>query len=136
MNSRDLKLFLFLLVFAVIWAGGVFSAIESRMLAGALAGGYFLLSGLFMVWRAYKWKNVWRSVLWYPLIIHVFGISIPMVSLRFLQSQAAFENVSILGLAGPVFHRLSTLVFAALVIGTLIDLWKTKRAGTSPQTSN
>ncbi|HMN66905.1 MAG TPA: hypothetical protein PKC28_00040 [Bdellovibrionales bacterium] len=128
MNKKDLVMFLCLQACAVVVAGGSFALIEDRLWAGALAGSYFVLSGLFMVTRAVQWNDVWRSFCWYPLIAHVFGISIPMMVTRFAQAGLHFENVKILGLEGPAFHRLSTVIFGALVLGTLIDLARTWRA--------
>jgi len=128
MNVRDLTLFLGLQLFAVIWAGICFSFIESRLLAGALAGGYFVLSGLFMAWRSWRWQNKWRSATIYPLFVHVFAISLPMVVARFMQAGTGFEAVTILGLGGPTFHRISSWVFGVLVLATLIDLIRLRRA--------
>ena len=130
MNRRDLFLFLGLQILAIAIAGLSFKIFESRLLAGAVAGGYFVLSGLFMVWRASHWADKWRSTAWYPLLTHVFLISIPMVISRFLQATQDFEEVRIFGLAGPQFHRLSTTIFMILVAGTTIDLiriwWRTR----------
>ena len=130
MNRRDLFLFLGLQILAIAVAGLSFTIFESRLLAGAIAGGYFVTSGLFMVWRATQWPDKWRSCAWYPLISHVFLISIPMVVSRFLQATQDFEEVRIFGLAGPQFHRLSTTIFMILVAGTVIDLiriwWRTR----------
>ena len=122
MNRRDLFIFLGLQVFAVIWAGLVFSQIESRLIAGALAGGYFVLSAAFMLWRALKWPNRWQSATIYPLSLHLFGISLPMVVTRFMQTQMRFEEIHIWGLPGPVFHQLSSWIFTALVAATVVDL--------------
>jgi hypothetical protein len=121
MTSRQINVFLALQVFAIFWAGAVFSVLNSRLLAGALAGGYFVFSGLFMVWQASKWSEKWRSFCWYPLLLHVFGVSIPMVISRFWQWSQGFEQVQIWGLPGPVFHRISSFVFLALLFGTVMD---------------
>lgn len=130
MNSRDLKGFLVLQILAIVIAGVSFAVIESRLLAGAVAGGYFVLSGLFMVSRAVRWTDKWHSFAWYPLLIHVFVISIPMIVSRFAQYGLGFEEVRILGLPGPVFHRLSSSVFMVLLGGTVIDwlrIWRTRK---------
>ena len=127
MNRRDLFLFLFLQMFAVVWAGAVFALIEERRVAGALAGGYFVVSGLVMVVKAWWWGDTWRALCWYPLLAHVFAISLPMVITRFMHVQLAFSEVKIWGLEGPQFHRLSSAVFGALVAATVIDLARVLR---------
>lgn len=130
MNRRELILFLSLQILAIVVAGLSFKIFDSRLLAGFVAGGYFVTSGLFMVWRASHWTDRWLSCAWYPLLTHVFLISIPMVVSRFMQATQDFEEVRIFGLAGPQFHRLSTTIFIILVAGTVIDLiriwWRTR----------
>ena len=121
MSKRDLSLFFLLEVGAIVWAIGLFKLIENKPVAGALAGLYFVGSGLFMLYRAVSWPKRWAALTWYCLFIHVFVISLPMLLLRFLQCDMAFENVQVLGLSGPQFHQLSSLVFTALMIATATD---------------
>ena len=131
MNVRDLLTFLGLQIFSIAVAGGSFALIENRLVAGGIAGGYFVISGLFMVWRSMKWKDKWHSFAVYPLFAHVFAISIPMMISRFLQAGTDFEAVRIFGLEGPEFHKLSTRLFMVLIAGTTIDLirvWRAERA--------
>lgn len=127
MNSRDLNIFLILQVMAIAVAGLSFSVFSSRLVAGSVAGGYFIASGLYMVFKAYAWDDKWRSLMWYPLLTHVFVISIPMVVTRFLQTSAAFHEIKIWGLQGPQFHKLSTLVFSVLVLSTLVDAFRARK---------
>lgn len=132
MRMRELILFLGLQLLAIAIAGASFVLIESRLWAGAVAGGYFVISGLFMVFRAWRWPDKWRLFFWYPLLVHVFGISIPMVTTRFMQAGLSFEQIRIWGLEGPQFHRLSTTVFMILMIATVVDIARTWRATRLP----
>jgi hypothetical protein len=131
MNRRDLFWFLGIEAFAIVWAAALFANLESKLLAGGLAGGYFVVTGLFMIWRASRWTEKWKSLTWYWLIAHVFLISLPMLISRFMQMQTQFTDVRILGIAGPEFHNLSTAVFSVLILATLTDLvrtlWTTKK---------
>lgn len=122
MNRRDLFVFLVLELFAIAWAAAMFKWIESRLFAGALAGGYFVISAAYITWRVSRWEDRWRSACFYPLLLHLFGVSLPMVISRFLQANQVFENVQIWGLSGPEFHRLSGWVFSALIAGTVVDI--------------
>lgn len=131
MNRRDLIVFLVLELVAVAWAALVFQIFESRLVAGLAAGTYFVGSGAYILWRLWHWPNRLRSFTLYPALVHVFVISIPMMVVRFAQTQAAFEDILIWGLPGPVFHRLSTTVFLVLIIATATDLgrsWKISRS--------
>lgn len=129
MTWRELTIFLGLQLVAIAVAGLSFSLINNRLIAGAVAGSYFITSGLYMILRTSRYAGKWHLLYWYPLLVHVFVISIPMVVIRFLNSDKAFENIKILGLEGPVFHRLSTTIFSLLILGTIIDiarLWRTR----------
>jgi hypothetical protein len=129
MRSRDLVIFLVLELIAIAWAGLVFSVLESKILAGALAGSYFVASGLYMLWKAIQWPNKWRSLTWYALFVHVFVVSLPMLISRMLQVDLNFDEVRILGLPGPAFHQVSSYVFAGLILATILDWVRIKRRG-------
>lgn len=121
-HKKDLIIFLVLEIIAVVWAGLVFSIFESRLLAGAMAGIYFVASGLYIFRVIWRWQNKWQFLMIYPLWIHVFLVSIPMVVSRFSQMQSDFEQVKIWGLEGPVFHQLSSTIFMVLIASTVVDL--------------
>ncbi len=128
LTRKDFALFLILQLIAIAWAGAVFRIFDSRLLAGAMAGTYFTGFGLFMLYKLMRAPNTKRYLSLYPLLIHVFGVSLPMMAFRFLQYQSAFEDVRIWGLEGPVFHRLSTTVFTILIAATVFDLSRSKTA--------
>ena len=122
MNRRDLLVFLGLELFAIVWAASVFKLIPVRVVAGAVAGTYFVLSGLYMTTRAWKWTDRWTSFSFYPLLTHVFAIAIPWLVVRAIHSDQPFERVQILGLSGPQLHQLSSWIFLSLMVGTVLDL--------------
>ena len=132
MKTKVLALFLCLQVLAIVVAGLSFQVIESRLIAGMVAGAYFIGSGLFMIIKTWPFVGKWKLLYWYPLLVHVFVISIPMVATRLWFAGYEFSDVKILGLEGPVFHRLSTTVFSLLIVGTILDIarnvWKERRA--------
>ena len=55
------------------------------------------------------------------ILISCFVISIPMFIIRLYNYDIEFSEIQILGLAGPIFHRVSTTVFSALMIATVVD---------------
>lgn len=122
MNKKDLFIFLGLQILAIGIAGAAFAMIESRLVAGLIAGSYFVSSGLFFLFKISHWRDKWRSLALYPITVHVFMVSIPMMVTRFLNRELVFEDVKILGLSGPEFHRISTWIFMATIMATLIDL--------------
>lgn len=135
MNRRDLVLFFILEILAIFWAGMLFATLENKRFVGALAGAYFVLSGLFMLYRAVRWPARWSSPTWYALMVHVFVISLPMLLLRFLQRDLDFNDVRILGLSGPAFHNLSSIVFTLLIVATIVDWIRATWAARSQPTA-
>ena len=127
MKRKDLLIFFGLEVFAIAWAGTLFSFLPSKLLAGALAGGYFVFSGIYMLAKANLWTHKWKSFTWYLLFVHVFVISLPMVITRFAHMTMDFGDVTILGMPGPVFHGVSSGVFFALMLATVTDWLRAKR---------
>jgi hypothetical protein len=121
MKLRDLIIFLGLEIFAIVWAGTMFTVLPSKLMAGALAGGYFVVSGIAMLAMANHWPLKWKSLTWYMLFIHVFAISIPMLMSRFAQMALTFDDVRVFGIPGPVFHHISSGVFSVLMAATVID---------------
>lgn len=136
MNRRDLVVFIGLEILAIVWAGTVFSLVADRFYAGMAAGVYFISSAAYMAWRGLQWKDKWRSLTWYPLLAHLFGISIPMVFTRLLHAREPFETIRIWGLSGPEFHNLSGKVFTVLILGTVLDLARVELRRRKSDSSN
>ena len=127
MKRRDLILFLIVEASAVAVAGGAFAVIAPRLWAGLVAGFYFIASSSWMLKRVAAWPARWRALMTYPLLVHVFVISIPMVATRLLNAGADFDEVHVWGLPGPLFHRVSVNVFGVLVAATAVDLIRARR---------
>lgn len=122
MKQKDLFVFLSLEVVAIAVAGASFALIPSRLIAGLVAGAYFILFSAWMLGRIWRMPDRWRVLTLYPLLIHLFVVSLPMVVTRLLHADADFSDVRIWGLPGPAFHHLSTNVFSVLMVATVVDL--------------
>lgn len=122
-----MTLFLVLEVLAVVIAGVAFSFLNP-LTAGMIAGAYFVNSGVFMLYRIVKWPERFRSFTLYPMLVHVFLVSIPMVVERARHMDRAFVDVKIWGIPGPVFHNISSIVFGIVVFATIADLTRARRA--------
>ncbi len=127
MKRKDFLIFLALEAVAIVWAGAVFSVLSSRLMAGALAGSYFLGFGSYILYQLMKRGRPYFWATFYPALVHVFVITLPMMITRFLNWDQVFEEVRILGLEGPVFHQLSTWVFSTLMLATAVDALRAKK---------
>lgn len=128
MRRAELAQFIFLQVLGVVIAATVFKVIDSRLFAGMVAGFYFVNSGAYMLWRIVQWPDRFRSFTLYPLLIHLFGISIPLMVARLMNVHLAYEEIKIWGIPGPAFHQISTIVYSILVFATIADLTRARRA--------
>lgn len=117
---KELLLFLMLMVCNVVWAAGIFQLISVKI-AGLLAGGFFLATGLYMLWRILHWSRWWEAWTLYPLLIYVFGCTIPMLWARITHFSLAFKDVHVFGIPGPEFHHVSTSTFGLLFLVTLAE---------------
>lgn len=121
MNSRDLSVFLGLQVSAFLVAQASFHIFESRLVAGGVAGGFIVLAELYMLARAWRWSDKWKSPTWYMVLVHLFGMSLPIFVTRFLQPEVPFQEMTIMGLPAPAFHGLSGAAFGLFVLSTIVD---------------
>ena len=128
MKQKVFFVFLGLELLAVAVAGASFALISSRLVAGLVAGAYFISSSAWMLGRIWRTPTRWRTWTLYPLLIHLFVVSLPMVITRLVHADAEFGDVRIWGLPGPVFHKLSTNVFGVLIAATVVDLIRAARA--------
>ena len=121
MKIKDLITFLILEVSSVVVAAVSFSMISTKVIAGAVAGSYFFLFSVFMLYRILHWPKFWTAWTLYPLCVFLFGVVIPMLWVRFTHFHQAFSEVQILGMSGPEFHHVSTSTIGLLMIVTLVE---------------
>ena len=119
---KDLMMFLVLEVAGVVVAAVSFSVIPTKVIAGAVAGGFFLLTGLYMLFRTFKWRRCWESWTVYPLLIYLFGCTIPMLWERFSHWDRPFSELKVWGIPGPEFHHISSSTLGLLFLVTLAEV--------------
>ncbi len=54
-------------------------------------------------------------------VVHLFGLSLPMLGMRIYHFDLDFEKISIFGLRAPDYHHYSVWVFLALMIVTILE---------------
>ena len=128
---KDLFLFLGLEVLSVLVAAGAFALIPSKIVAAGVAGGYFFLFSTFIVIRLLRWPRWWEAWTFYPAASFLFGIAIPMIWERFTHIQTPFNELRILGIPGPEFHRMATSMLGLLFLVTLAEAVHTATAGST-----
>jgi hypothetical protein len=127
-KNRDLLIFLILQLITLPLVISIFKFLEPRILAALAAGSWFCVSSSFMVYRSYKWPKFWSAPVFIVSIIFCIGISFPMLLVRAFHWTQPFDEISIWGLPGPVFHRLSNSVFLALIVATVLEIVRNRKS--------
>lgn len=123
---RHLRGLLFLEVFTLPIVVAIFKFIESRMMAGLVAGALFIVVGLILVYTNYIWIGFKKSPVFWLSCVHLFLIAIPIYVFRNLNLEVPFEEVLIFGIPGPIVHKISEKVFSVLMLVTLGELMYTR----------
>lgn len=121
---KDLVIFLSLELGSVVWAAGVFSIISNKRVAGLIGGAYFLGFSLVILFRILRWPKWWQSWTLYPLLLFLFGCTIPMLGQRLLHFSQAFDEIRIWGIPGPEFHHISASTLGLLILVSLAETAK------------
>jgi len=128
---RTFARFLIAEVLIVILAVCSFVLIKKPIVAGFVAGVFFVSLGVWIVWSGLRSRGIRYSGTFGLGCVHLFIIALPLMITRFLNVSVDFTEVRILGLSGPLFHQLSTVVYFSLMFATSVDLffaWRKARA--------
>jgi hypothetical protein len=99
-----------------------FSVISQKMVAGFIAGMFFVSLGVWIVAVGFRNKPFRRSGTFIVGCLYFFAVALPLMITRFMNTALSFEEVRILGLPGPVFHQISTAIYLGLMLATVWDL--------------
>jgi hypothetical protein len=107
----------------IVAVGLVFHFISDRITAGRIAGTIFMALGATIVFKGIKDLEIRKSYFFKVGCVHFF-IAVTLFITRLLQSTGAFADVTVLGMSGPVYHKLSTNVYTVLILATVYDLYR------------
>ena len=118
-----------LLFEAVAMASAVtlFRCIEPKAFAAIFAGGTLVVLGVVIVgWGAFapQFRSSWTYRIGW---IHLALVSAPMMVVRLIHYREDFREIRIFGMRGPIFHHVSEAIYTALIIGTTVDLWRSRQ---------
>lgn len=115
-------LFFFILeVLSIILAVFIFKNIESKNLAGLIAGSQFLALGLYVLISLLKSSQPFKFFTFYGALSHIFLTTIPMLFLRLSYWNTDFKELSFLSFPTENLHKFSEKVFLFLMLCTLLD---------------
>jgi uncharacterized protein (DUF486 family) len=117
--------YLFLEVLSTILVVATFKLISDRNVAGLVAGSIFIALGTYIILDLTKRNIHFRTFSFYGAFTHLFFTGIPLITVRLLNWSTPHEDLFVLGVPAPTFHRIAEKVFVILVLCTVIDLIKT-----------
>jgi hypothetical protein len=113
----------------------IFTQIQSRLIAGLVGGTVFVALGVFIVIVGAQVPAFRRTPTFWAGCVHLFASGLPLMITRLMNMSVGFDDVLVLGMPGPLFHKFSTAVFVVLVIATVFDLLRAWRRERSIQTN-
>lgn len=126
MNSIKYSYQLLILILWVIGVGLLFKFSPDRQVAGAIAGVVFI--GIPLVLLASELRQPRKH--WYQLVtVGVFLVvsALPIFLLRVLNWGTDFNELSLLGVTGPQLHKLSNVLYIAMIVTTAYCWYKTRK---------
>lgn len=126
MNSIKYSYQLLILILWVVGVGLLFKFSPDRQVAGAIAGLFFI--GIPLVLLVSELRQAHKH--WYQLVtVGVFLIvsALPIFLLRVLNWGTEFNDLSLLGITGPQLHKLSNVLYIAMIVTTAYCWYKSRK---------
>lgn len=110
----------------------LFKFIPDRQIAATCAGTLFVLLPAGMMTAEYRRAGL-ESLYWFVGVLQFWTVfALPILGLRIFNWGVSFEDLSFLGIRGPLLHQWSSKSYMFMMAITAIywfKLWKTKKAG-------
>jgi hypothetical protein len=97
-----------------------FIFISPPLVAGRIAGTFFIVLGLYICFHGIR-----RTYTFAVACLHLM-LSLAMIITRFVQPDGSFSNINVLGIPGPIYHKVATIVYILLIIATCFDYFLTR----------
>lgn len=111
-------------VLVIIAVMAIFKLITDRQIAATLAG--FLFVGLPAALMIAEYRRAgWSQKIWYLGVLQFWLIfALPILGIRLLGWGVPFEQLSFLGVPGPVLHQWSSKSYTLMMIATIWARWR------------
>lgn len=108
----------------ILMVMALFKIITDRQVAATGAGLLFVLMPLGVVFFLNRHK-VPTGLLWYFFLVQFWGLfAVPIFLLRIMNWGVSFDQLSILGIPGPVLHQWSSKSYIMMMVGTCLQAWR------------
>ncbi len=105
----------------------LFKLIEDRQVAATIAGVLFV--GLPIVMMAFEYRRAGtEEIVWYVGVLQFWTLfALPILGLRVFNWGVPFDQLSFIGIPGPVLHQWSSKSYMAMMLVTAWAWWRSPR---------
>jgi D-alanyl-lipoteichoic acid acyltransferase DltB (MBOAT superfamily) len=107
-----------LVVVAVIF---IFKLITPKNFAALWAGATFVVSSFLIFFVEFKGRRLKQNWSGFSALAFLLIFALPMLIVRAIYFEIPFDQLSIWGIAGPSFHKLSNFGYMLMVMGVIVD---------------
>lgn len=113
--------------FVIVAVMGVFRALEDKQVAATVAGFLFVVVPLVLMILEYR-RAGFQEKLWFAGVLQFWVLfALPILGIRLLNWGVPFEQLSVLGVPGPVLHQFSSKSYMVMMIITVWCRFKLAR---------
>ena len=109
-------------LFVIVLVPVIFHFVTNRLHAGIIAGSIFIALGFYVIWPGIQNAVGRRALSFWAGCLHLSISAFPLFLTRLMQADSKFEDVRILGMSGPDFHRFSTVIYSLMLVATVVDV--------------
>jgi hypothetical protein len=109
-------------ILTIVFVTLTFIFISPPLVAGRIAGMFFIAVGMYICSRGVSTPLFRRTYTFALACVHLL-LSLVMILTRFAHPDGSFANVHILGMPGPIYHKVATTVYVLLIAATCLDFF-------------
>lgn len=110
-------------VIVILAVVALFRGIADRQVAATLAGVLFVTLPVVMMVLEYRRAEL-SQMLWFVVVMQFWTLfALPILGMRLLNWGIPFEQLSFLGIPGPVLHQWSSKSYIAMMVATAWCWW-------------
>jgi hypothetical protein len=117
---RQKRFLIYLLTQLIVIVGVVvlFKVADEVKIASVEAGCLFVLLPLLLAWKEFQVAGLQRKWFYLGLLQFWLLFALPILGLRLTHWEAAFSDLSVLGVPGPVLHRFANSSYLMMMLLT------------------
>ncbi|MGE9746695.1 hypothetical protein [Bdellovibrio bacteriovorus] len=105
----------------------LFRGIPDRQIAATLAGVLFVALPVIMMVLEYRRAELSQFV-WFVVVMQFWTLfALPILGIRLMNWGVPFEQLSFIGIPGPVLHQWSSKSYMLMMAATVWSWWKVSR---------